>query len=177
LPREGVTPTGVFIGSDIRFIDHLYIQLGTTGYYSAIADLHTSQITTAHAKFSPACCVFTSRSLLTASNSGDSSASALKSSLNGGGCLPTDTFLHRISHRTDLVTPIVSLITPQHGPCRQYTVHSRMPTVSAGTLSPSRFLAAAVYSCLIRICCLVTNTLLFYVSRPLPRNKCFRAVP
>jgi hypothetical protein len=37
--------------------------------------LHNSQITTAPAKLSPACCVFTSRSLATASNSGDSSAS------------------------------------------------------------------------------------------------------
>jgi hypothetical protein len=36
---------------------------------------HNSQITTAPAKAFPACCVFTSRSLVTASNSGDSSAS------------------------------------------------------------------------------------------------------
>jgi hypothetical protein len=52
----------------------------------------------------PACCVFTSRSLVTASNSGDSSASGLKSSLNGGS-LPTDPFLHRLPYRTDLVAP------------------------------------------------------------------------
>jgi hypothetical protein len=48
---------------------------GTTSNYSAIANLHTSQITTASAKYFPACCVFTSLSLATASNSGDSSAS------------------------------------------------------------------------------------------------------
>jgi hypothetical protein len=43
--------------------------------YSANADLHNSQITTAPAEPFPACYVFTSRSLATASNSGDSSAS------------------------------------------------------------------------------------------------------
>jgi hypothetical protein len=59
------------------FTDHLYTQLGTTSNYSAIANLHTSQITAATTKSSPACYVFTSRSLVTASNSGDSSASAL----------------------------------------------------------------------------------------------------
>jgi hypothetical protein len=57
------------------FIDHLYTQLGTTSNYSATANLHTLQITTAIAKPFPACCIFTSRSLTTASNSGDSSAS------------------------------------------------------------------------------------------------------
>jgi hypothetical protein len=34
-------------GLGIGFIDHLYTQLGTTSNYSAIANLHTSQITTA----------------------------------------------------------------------------------------------------------------------------------
>jgi hypothetical protein len=56
-------------------IDHLYTRLGTTSNYSAIAYLHTLQITPATAKPFPACCVFISRSLATASNSGDSSAS------------------------------------------------------------------------------------------------------
>jgi hypothetical protein len=55
-------------GLDIGFIDHLYTQLGTTSIYSAIATLHTLQITTTHAKSFPACYVFTSRSLVTASN-------------------------------------------------------------------------------------------------------------
>jgi hypothetical protein len=36
------------------FIDHLYTQLRTTYNYSAIADLHNSQITTALAKPLPA---------------------------------------------------------------------------------------------------------------------------
>jgi hypothetical protein len=52
-----------------------YTRLGTTSNYSTIAELHNSQITTAPAKPFPACYAFTSRSLATASNSGDSSAS------------------------------------------------------------------------------------------------------
>jgi hypothetical protein len=46
-----------------------------TSNYSATANLHNSQITTATAKHFPGFCVFTSRSLATASNSGNSSAS------------------------------------------------------------------------------------------------------
>jgi hypothetical protein len=60
---------------DIGFIDQLYITLGTTSNYIAIANLHNSQITTAPAKFFPACCVFIIRSLATASNNGNSSVS------------------------------------------------------------------------------------------------------
>jgi hypothetical protein len=46
----------------IGFIDTLYIPLGTTGNYSAIADLHTLQFTVTHALgFS----IFTSRILAT----------------------------------------------------------------------------------------------------------------
>jgi hypothetical protein len=57
------------------FIDHLCTPLGTTSHYSAIADLHTLQVTTAPAKSFPARYVLTSRSLATVSNSGGSSAS------------------------------------------------------------------------------------------------------
>jgi hypothetical protein len=57
------------------FIDHLYTPLGTKSIYNAIANLRTLQIATAPAKSFPACYVLTSRSLATASNSGDSSAS------------------------------------------------------------------------------------------------------
>jgi hypothetical protein len=52
-----------------------YTQLGTTSNCSATAGLHNSQITTVHTNPCPACCVFTSHSLATASNSWDSSAS------------------------------------------------------------------------------------------------------
>jgi hypothetical protein len=43
-----------------------YTQLGSTSNYSAIANLHNLQITTAHAKSLSACCAFTSHSLVTA---------------------------------------------------------------------------------------------------------------
>jgi hypothetical protein len=81
LLRGGVTIDGVF-GLDIGFIDHLHTRLGTTSSYSAAANLHTLQVTTAHAKSVS----FTSRSLITASNSEDSSASALRSTLNAASC-------------------------------------------------------------------------------------------
>jgi hypothetical protein len=64
------------------------------------ASLHNSQITTAPAKPFPACSVITSRSLITGSNSGESSASSLMSPLNGGS-LRTVPFLHSLPHRTD----------------------------------------------------------------------------
>jgi hypothetical protein len=75
-----VTIDGVF-GLVIGFIDHLYARLGTTGNYSVIDNHHNSQITTAPAKHFPVCCVFTSRSMVTDSISGDSSASAFKTSM------------------------------------------------------------------------------------------------
>jgi hypothetical protein len=81
-------------GLDIGFIGHFYTQLGTTSNYSTIANPHTLQITTAHAK---------------------SSESTVKSFQNGGS-LPTDSFLHSLPYRTDSVDPVVFLITPQHGP-------------------------------------------------------------
>jgi hypothetical protein len=57
------------------FIDHSYALLGTTSNFSAATNLHTLQITAANTKFSPACNVCISRSLISASSSGDSSAS------------------------------------------------------------------------------------------------------
>jgi hypothetical protein len=54
----------------------LHTRLVTTLNYSAITDLHTLQITTEPAKSSKSA-VFASHSLVTASNSGDSSAFAL----------------------------------------------------------------------------------------------------
>jgi hypothetical protein len=46
----------------IGFINSLYMQLGTTGKYSAIADLHTLQFTVTH---TPGFSVFTGRILVT----------------------------------------------------------------------------------------------------------------
>jgi hypothetical protein len=57
------------------FIEHLTSRLGTASNYKAIAYLHTLQSTTATSKPFPVCCVLTSLSLATASNSGDFSAS------------------------------------------------------------------------------------------------------
>jgi hypothetical protein len=74
--------TGFWIG----FIDHL--QVVTTNNYATVADFHTLQITTAHAISFPACSVFARLFLVTISNNGYSSASVIKSSLNGGS-LPT----------------------------------------------------------------------------------------
>jgi hypothetical protein len=58
------------------FIDHLYKPPGTTHNYGGTTILHNLQITTAPTKPFSACCVSTSRSLATASISGDSSASS-----------------------------------------------------------------------------------------------------
>jgi hypothetical protein len=57
------------------FIDRLYPPLGTTSNYKAIANLHTLQINATPVKLFPACCVFISLSLGTASNKAYSSAS------------------------------------------------------------------------------------------------------
>jgi hypothetical protein len=75
----------------IGFIGHLYTQLGATFNTSAIVNLYTLQFTAAPAKPIPACCVFNSRSLAKASNSGDSLASLthiVRSPTLVGYCLP-----------------------------------------------------------------------------------------
>jgi hypothetical protein len=57
------------------FIDHLYTPLGTVSNYSAVANLHTLQITTAPAKLFSSLQIFISCYLATASVTGDSSTS------------------------------------------------------------------------------------------------------
>jgi hypothetical protein len=91
-------------GLEIGFIDHLNTRLVTTLNYTTVVDFHALQITTAHAKSLQSALVSTSRSLVTASNNGDSSASVLKSSLNGGS-LPAE-----------LASKCVSVITSQLRP-------------------------------------------------------------
>jgi hypothetical protein len=71
-----VTIDGIWIGEWIYW--PLYTRLGTTSNYSAIADIHTLQITAAHAK-PQSCIVFPSRCLVSALNNGDSSAFVLTS--------------------------------------------------------------------------------------------------
>jgi hypothetical protein len=101
-PRRG-------FGLDIGFIDHLQARLGIISNYSATANLHKSQITTAPAKYFPACSVFTNRSLATASNSGDSLVYAHKSSLNDGST-PTVSFLHSPNNYSARLSQKISFI-------------------------------------------------------------------
>jgi hypothetical protein len=137
---------------DFGFIDHLYTQLGTTSNYSALANIHHSQITTAHAKYFPARSVFTSSCLVTASNNGYSSASALWSYLNGD-YLPAASFPHRLPYTTDSVVPTVFIITPLHGPSRKHRFQQHL------------------------YCCMLIRRRGNVSTEPLPRNKCcFRAV-
>jgi hypothetical protein len=105
----------VGFGLEIGFIGHFSTRLVTTLNYRAIADLHTLKITTAHAFFS-VCCVFTIRSLVTATNSGDSWATALTSLLSGE--YPTN--LLSPHFQRSLITPVVLLMTSWHGPRRKH---------------------------------------------------------
>jgi hypothetical protein len=93
------------------YIDHLYTRLGTTSNYNATAKLHNSQMTTAPFKSFPACCIFTSRFLVTASNSGNSSASraqVLSERRLPSNCL---SFPRKFPYRTNSVASVVFLIT------------------------------------------------------------------
>jgi hypothetical protein len=89
---------------------------GITSNYSATANPHIAQITTAPAKTFPDCRVFTSSSLATASKSGDSSASSahiFPSATPVQNCLPA------IPQLT-ASPPIFFLITISHGPNRKH---------------------------------------------------------
>jgi hypothetical protein len=69
---------------EIVLIDHFNTRLVTALNYSAVADLHILYITTSHAIVNLlVCSAYTGRFLATASNSGDSSASAPTSLLSG----------------------------------------------------------------------------------------------
>jgi hypothetical protein len=71
----------------------------TTNNYSAIANFHTLQITSAHAKYFPVHSVFITLCLVTASNNSYSSTSGVKSSPNGGS-LPS---LHSSKSKSKLL--------------------------------------------------------------------------
>jgi hypothetical protein len=62
-------------GLMIGFIEYLYIQLVPTSNYSAIADVHTLHMTSAHTKSSQS--AFTSCFVVMNPSNGDSSASVL----------------------------------------------------------------------------------------------------
>jgi hypothetical protein len=78
-------------GLDVVFIDHFKTQFVIPLKYSVIANFHKLNRSLADTLdlFQPA--VFTNSCLVTASNSGCSTASALASCLNGG-CFPTACF-------------------------------------------------------------------------------------
>jgi hypothetical protein len=90
-------------GLETGVIDHFNTRLVPAINYSSRDDFSTLQITTAHPKtFQSA--VFTGRSLITVSNSGDSPASALTS-------LSADSQLHRLSLLvTDSLTILSELL-------------------------------------------------------------------
>jgi hypothetical protein len=132
-------------GLDIGFIDHFNTRLLTTLNYSAVANFTLYK---SHAKSFPAHSVFTSTCLVTASIYGYSSASGLRSSLNGGS-LPTASFVHRLPNRTDVVAPVVFLITSLQTDQVENTVSKSTCivaciSVASGMCLPSHCLATAV---------------------------------
>jgi hypothetical protein len=75
-----------------------------------------------------------------------------------------------------LVAPVVFLITPRHGPRKQHCFSYAYP-LPRESVNRAFSLAAAIYFCLLRICCLATDVVPLSVSLPLPNNECyFRAV-
>jgi hypothetical protein len=149
-----------------EFIDHLYIWLGTTSTYNAIADLHSLQITRAYATSSHS--TFTSRFLVTYLNNGHSSASVLTSFLFGE--YPTTVIPLNYSaissqpplqNSTELSAPTVMVINSRHGPHRKHSSSIiSFVSVAAGTCLPS--------------CCPETALVYSPISRSLHSNGCTR---
>jgi hypothetical protein len=132
------------------------------------------------------CCVLTSRSLVTASNNADSSASALSLLLSGDYLTtpvtaPTNSSLQRL--------PYNSLNLPDNPPELQNpsrlwylgtdrvenTVHCCTPINSRECVCLwRRYLVTAAHSCLLRICPLAADVVSLFVSRSLPSNGSIR---
>jgi hypothetical protein len=130
-----VTIDGVWIGYRIYWP---LTRLGTTRNYSTTTNLHNSQITTAPAKPFPAY-VFIIRSLVKASNSGDSSDSRDQ-------VLSSQTPVQNYQLTTNLVTPVVFKITPRHGPRRKHRSFSYINSVRGNVFSsPSKGWRNTVY--------------------------------
>jgi hypothetical protein len=73
---------------------------------------------------------------------------------------------------------LLSYVTPFHGPHRNTISNSTSivacASVAAGTCLPTRALAAAACSRLLKVCCLEANVVSFYVSRSLPSKDSTR---
>jgi hypothetical protein len=67
-------------------------------------------------------------------------------------------------------------VTSRHGPRRKHRFSVACVSIAAGTYLPSRSIAAALCSCLLRIWRLTTDVILLFASRLLRRNECFIAV-
>jgi hypothetical protein len=142
--------TFTFIG----FTDYLDTQFVSTRIYNGLTELHTPAIIvpTAHIK----------------------------------SCLHSLTFncpfncdwLFSSDSRTELTwLPQFSSLYSSARPAQRAPFILVCVSVAAGTCLPSCSLAAAVCSCLLRICCLATSVVPLSFSRPLPRNECcFRTV-
>jgi hypothetical protein len=107
----------VWLSLGFGFTDHFNIQLVTTLNYRAIADLHTSQITTAHAKsFQSAVSspVIPWQQLLT--------VEILQLPRSFVACWLPTTLTKSSLHRSLKLTlaPTVLLIPSQQGPCRKH---------------------------------------------------------
>jgi hypothetical protein len=105
----------------------LLTEVGTESNYSAIGDRDTLQITTTPAKYFPAFCVLTSRSLATASNNGDPSASRAQVFLSQPPLQNSCQFpqLPTVNSGTRLTL----LIIFRHEPHRKHCFHCYSPTV------------------------------------------------
>jgi hypothetical protein len=120
-----------------RFIDNSQTRHGTSiSNYSAIANLCNSQITTAPAKHFPAYFVFTSRSLATASDNRNSSASRAQVLFSQ---TPIQNWLGRPSFLQD---NSLAGITQKHPISNSASIAARR-LVAAGTCLPSRRLETA----------------------------------
>jgi hypothetical protein len=130
------------------FTDYLYARLGNISNYSATAHLHNSQITTAPAKPLPAFGILTSRSLATASNSGDSSVSRAQ----------VLSSKPPVQNSTELITRTVLAINSRHGPHRKH----RSSIVV--------FVSVAAGTCL-RNRCPETGCVTPFITNPLPHQR------
>jgi hypothetical protein len=139
----------------------LGLDIGFIGQYSVIA-VHTLQFTTAHAMSSPARSVFASSCVVTFPNNGYSPVTGPKSSVNCFFSSETP-----VPYRTDMVDPVVFLITSRHVPRRQY--HSRMRIPRKRVYYSRLFLRSSSFPCLFHGRCLETNV----ISEPFANNGCF----